>query len=84
MDDLIRIYELKIRETSKEYDEKNQDTKQETKILNAIHTSGKIHGLLEAIEIISLDDFVRIHDDINIKIYELLNISNDIYKLGGL
>lgn len=76
---LINILKNKLYEVIEE--SKKDAENPRTKILNSSFNNGKIFGLLDAIKIISIDDYMRIYEDVKPRIEELLDINEGIYEL---
>ena len=77
--EIIKALETKLYETVEESKKDSENPR--TKILNSSFNNGKIFGLLTAIEVISLDVFVRVYEDVKPRIESLLDINEGIYEL---
>ena len=78
-EDLIKVYETELLKVIEESKQKAENPR--TAILNSSYNNGRIFGLLKAIEIISIEDFMRIYEDVKPRIEELLDINEGIYDL---
>ena len=78
-DDLLKVYETELLKVIE--DSKKEAENPRTAILNSSYNNGRIFGLLKAIEIISIEDFMRIYEDVKPRIEELLDINEGIYEL---
>ena len=78
-EDLIKVYETELLKVIEESKQKAENPR--TAILKSSYNNGRIFGLLKAIEIISIEDFMRIYEDVKPRIEELLDINEGIYDL---